>query len=422
MKQSLLTLMLGTLFALTPAVSTTWAAETASAPAAPANADTKAETKADAKAEVKADAKTADAAPVLPTLKPVRTLTHAPTNTWPAWATFRDAALEGGRVLDKSDDRIITTSEGQSYGLFFALVANDRPAFDKIWNWTVSNLCAGDCGKTRLAWLWGASESTKAPKNPITWGVIDSNNATDADLWLAYTLLEAADRWQEPRYREDALALLNRVKQDVRVVRGIGAVLLPANVGFEKNGNVVLNPSYYPIFILKRLEAVDPLWKDVREGSMRALIRSAESGLSPDWVAFGQRWGTRNRDESSEGSWNAIRVYLWAGMMPQDDPDAIRLREQLAPMVDVTKRRFVTPVETDTAAFTVSKSGPLAFGACLLPWVKDDRVGSWIRTGLATMPLTAEDYYRSVLALFGMGFDEGRFAFSHEGRLILKGD
>ena len=358
----------------------------------------------------------------LPVLAPVRSLKDAPTDTWPAWKQFRTSALEGGRVIDRSDDRLITTSEGQSYGMFFALVANDRPSFDAIWQWSVANLCAGDCGKTRMAWLWGASESVKAAKNPIKWGVIDSNNATDADLWIAYSLLEAADRWGEPKYKEDALALLNRVKADVRVVRGLGAVLLPANVGFEKNGDVVLNPSYYPLSVLKRLEAVDPLWREVRWGSMRALVRSAESGLSPDWVAFGQRWGTRNRDESSEGSWNAIRVYLWAGMMPQDDPDAVRLREILAPMVDVTTRRFYTPVSTDTAAFTVSKTGPFAFGACLLPWVKDERVGSYIRTGLHTMALTGEDYYRSVLALFGMGFDEGRFAFSHQGRLVIQGD
>mgnify|MGYP000094676608 CR=1 FL=1 len=355
-------------------------------------------------------------------LPAVRSLVGAPTDTWPAWKQFRQSALEGGRVIDRSDERLITTSEGQSYGMFFALVANDRASFDAIWQWTIANLCAGDCGKTRMAWLWGASESVKAAKTPPKWGVLDSNNATDADLWIAYSLLEAADRWENPRYREDALALLGRVKQDVRVVRGLGAVLLPANVGFEKNGDVVLNPSYYPLSVLKRLEAVDPLWREVRWGSMRALVRSAESGLSPDWVAFGERWGTRNRDEGSEGSWNAIRVYLWAGMMPQDDPDAIRLREILSPMVDITKRRFMTPVSTDTAAFTVSEQGPFAFGACLLPWVKNERVGAWIRTGLTTMPLTGEDYYRSVLALFGMGFDEARFAFSREGRLVLKGD
>ncbi|VFS42234.1 endoglucanase [Enterobacter cancerogenus] len=56
--------------------------------------------------------------------------------TWPAWEQFKqDYMSEGGRVIDPSDARKITTSEGQSYGLFFALVANDRKAFDQLLSW-----------------------------------------------------------------------------------------------------------------------------------------------------------------------------------------------------------------------------------------------------------------------------------------------
>lgn len=35
-------------------------------------------------------------------------------------------------MIDPSDARKISTSEGQSYGLFFALAANDRAGFDKL--------------------------------------------------------------------------------------------------------------------------------------------------------------------------------------------------------------------------------------------------------------------------------------------------
>ena len=34
---------------------------------------------------------------------------------WPVWDEFRNDALDNGRVVDKSDDRKVTTSEGQSY-------------------------------------------------------------------------------------------------------------------------------------------------------------------------------------------------------------------------------------------------------------------------------------------------------------------
>lgn len=49
--------------------------------------------------------------------------------TWPAWEQFKkDYISQEGRVIDPSDARKITTSEGQSYGMFFALAANDRVA------------------------------------------------------------------------------------------------------------------------------------------------------------------------------------------------------------------------------------------------------------------------------------------------------
>ncbi|EDM7351556.1 endo-1,4-D-glucanase, partial [Salmonella enterica subsp. enterica serovar Oslo] len=45
--------------------------------------------------------------------------------TWPEWDQFKkDYISQEGRVIDPSDARKITTSEGQSYAMFFALAAN----------------------------------------------------------------------------------------------------------------------------------------------------------------------------------------------------------------------------------------------------------------------------------------------------------
>lgn len=63
----------------------------------------------------------------------------------PAREQFKkDYISEGGRVIDPSDTRKITTSEGQSYALFFALAANDRRAFEQILTWTRDNLAGGN--------------------------------------------------------------------------------------------------------------------------------------------------------------------------------------------------------------------------------------------------------------------------------------
>ena len=51
----------------------------------------------------------------------------AATCDWPAWQQFKhDYVSDAGRVIDPSSARKVTTSEGQSYGLFFALVVGEK--------------------------------------------------------------------------------------------------------------------------------------------------------------------------------------------------------------------------------------------------------------------------------------------------------
>ena len=96
--------------------------------------------------------------------------------TWPAWEQFKkDYISQEGRVIDPSDARKITTSEGQSYGMFFALAANDRAAFDNLLDWTQNNLAQGSLKENLPAWLWGKKENSK-------WEVLDSNSASAKNL------------------------------------------------------------------------------------------------------------------------------------------------------------------------------------------------------------------------------------------------
>ena len=131
--------------------------------------------------------------------------------SWPMWESFKAANIDAShRVIDYSDARAITTSEGQSYAMFFALVADDRETFDKLLAWTEQNLAKGDITKNLPSWLWG--------KNGSSWGIIDSNNATDSDLWIAYDLLEAARIWNAPEYAQKARAMMELLKKDVTAI------------------------------------------------------------------------------------------------------------------------------------------------------------------------------------------------------------
>lgn len=121
---------------------------------------------------------------------------------WRDWKAFVDSQIQAdGRVIDFTTPEQQSTSEGQSYALFFALVANDRATFETVLGWTANNLCEGQLGGRLPAWQWGRRADG-------SYGVLDAHSAADADAWIAYALLEAGRLWRAPRYAESGRALL----------------------------------------------------------------------------------------------------------------------------------------------------------------------------------------------------------------------
>ena len=49
----------------------------------------------------------------------------------------------------------------------------------------------------------------------------------------------------------------------------------------------------------------------------------------------------------------------------------------------------------------------------------NDRTAGLVRRVVDSERLSGESYYSSMLALYGRGWDEGRFAFDADGRLIF---
>lgn len=333
---------------------------------------------------------------------------------WPMWESFKAANIdENYRVIDYSDAHSITTSEGQSYAMFFALVADDRDTFDKLLRWTEQNLSKGDITKNLPSWLWGKSGNR--------WGIIDSNNATDSDLWIAYDLLEAGRIWKEPLYEEKARAMMERLKRDVRDVPNLGKVLLPGGSGFDHPTHVTLNPSYYPVFILRRLALVDPYWQEVTEGTIRALVRTAPAGFSPDWAKVDKSGKVLppEGDDYTLGSYNAIRVYLWAGMMSPEDPAYGLLMKQFDPMRRLTEEMNMPPEKVEILTGAFNRTGNAGFGACVLEMLGNSKTATLVRNVVTNEPILGENYYRNVLMLYGAGFDAGLFRFDRNGLLEI---
>jgi endoglucanase len=364
----------------------------------------------------------------LPALHAQQAATAAPgagrAAIWPAWDSFKARFInEGGRVISDDGEGGRTYSEGQGYALFFALVANDRPAFEKLLRWTENNLCEGDMTARLPAWLWG-----KRPDG--TWGVIDSNAASDADLWIAYALGEAGRLWNERSYRALSALLAARVlREETADIPGLGLTLLPAPKGFvQGNGRWRLNPSYVPMHLMHWLAATDPdpQWKKLVDSSQKLIQGSSPKGFTPDWTVYDAKQGfllDTEGKEKGQGTYNAIRVYLWAGLMHADAPGRRALLDTLAPMARYVREQGYPPESIDIQSAQASGPAPSGFSAALLPFLRavgDDAALQSQRMRLEARPLRPTAYYEQALALFGLGAFEGQYRFSASGQLMVR--
>lgn len=357
----------------------------------------------------------------------------APACKWQDWDAFRQGLMSAdGRVIDASTETRATVSEGQAYGLFFALVANDRASFDKLLAWTENNLAQGDLIAHLPAWIWGRLPPDKAEaagKAAGGWGVIDPNPASDADLWIAYTLLEAGRLWQERRFTALGTLMARRIlREETAVLPGLGRTVLPAPQGFtmgERHWR--LNPSYVPLQVMRRLAALqpgEPAWQQLVDSSARLMLDTAPRGFSPDWVEYEAGRGfLPDAQTHAESAYNAIRVYLWAGMLAGDEPQRAALLRTFAPLADYVAAKGYPPERVDTQT---GQPGPNAgnggFSAAVAPYLaalgRADQASAQARRTRELAQREPPGYYTQVLTLFGLGYLDGQFRFSRDGALV----
>jgi hypothetical protein len=86
-------------------------------------------------------------------------------SAWPLWHRFsRDFIQADGRVIDHSSALKHSTSEGQSYSMFFALIVGDREQFDRLWRWSLQNLVVSGAASQLPRWQQGQRDNG-------SWGV-----------------------------------------------------------------------------------------------------------------------------------------------------------------------------------------------------------------------------------------------------------
>lgn len=354
---------------------------------------------------------------------------------WPLWKSYTARYLDAqGRVIDHAaGDR--TTSEGESYAMFFALVTNDRPRFEKLLDWTTANLAQGDLTAHLPAWSWGQASDG-------SWRVLDPNSAADSDMWIAYSLCEAGRLWHNARYEKLGGLLAGRIaREEVADVPSLGTTLLPGNVGFHPSATTwYLNPSYMPPELLTYFAHRDP------HGPWGAILASlpqvveTSGGFAMDWMAAGAAGiqpsaapGVMASLQAGQaapipvGSYDAIRVYLWAGMADAGTPHVREVVQALHGMGQYLGTHGVPPEKVGPEGQVLGPNGPAGFSAAVIPYLeaaglkqeansqkarveamRDPQTGLYGQGGL---------YYDQNLVMFEEGWASGRFRFDANGAL-----
>lgn len=356
---------------------------------------------------------------LLGALLPLQACAAAPA-AWPAWDRFAAGFVQdNGRVVDWTDNAR-TVSEGQAYGLFFALVANDRQRFDRILQWTQLNLAQGDLSRHLPAWLWGTDPEQRQR-------VLDANSASDADLWIAYALLEAGRLWKRADYRQLGRAVLTQVKAKEVLQAHKQTLLLPGPAGFELAEGVRLNPSYLPPFQLAYLANEDRRgpWAAILSDYLNLLQDIAPSGCVPDWFVLTPDGPRMDVQSDGRGSYDAVRAYLWAGISVPVTRAGPRMLKLLAPYADFIRRSGRLPERCYPDGRAPVGQAPAGIEAALLPFYQSlgardllaaaqERIRQSSTSGMIGQPAR---YYEQVLTLFGQGWLEQRYRFDAYGRV-----
>lgn len=249
------------------------------------------------------------------------------------WEEYRHNFIQkDGRVIDHRSG--LSTSEGQSYAMLRAVWMRDREWFDKSYQWAVDNLQKRD--DKLFAWKWGQ-------KQDGAWGVLDETAATDADQDIALALLLAHEIWKEPRYKQDALDILDSLWDKLTIATPLGRVLLPGDWQAQKgrDKSVQINPSYFAPYAYRVFDEADNRhpWKQLVKSSYqiwKSAIKQSKTGLPPDWAMLSLQDGSvklysEALDTRSDYGNEAIRVFWRAGMdyliQPPDKQSALEILE-----------------------------------------------------------------------------------------------
>ncbi|MDX2081984.1 MAG: glycosyl hydrolase family 8 [Terrimicrobiaceae bacterium] len=223
------------------------------------------------------------------------------------WSRFRNRFVSAdGRVVDTGNGGV-SHSEGQGYGMLLAEACGDRRSFDRIWNWTRTNLQTRPDDKL-LSWQWKPSSDGNGGS------VTDPNNASDGDLLVAWALVRASKRWGIYAYQQAAAEILLDLHRLAVRQTPAGPILLPGVHGFVKDSGTTLNGSYYVFPAFREIVAAFPGtgWDRVAAFGHQLLRQTlfGDARLNPDWFLDANGFYSLETQFPPDFGYNAIRIPL----------------------------------------------------------------------------------------------------------------
>jgi endoglucanase len=190
-----------------------------------------------------------------------------------------------------------------------------------------------------------------------------------------------------------------------------------------------------PLFLLEADAKAQPTgpWKSLA-ASLPALIQKTNiSGFATDWLKIdsdGLMSPSPAPDSNSDqatGSYDAIRVYLWAGITSPAIPGRDAILRSLSGMTAYMKLHPIPPEIVAEGQHSPRGTGPVSFSAALIPFLQSVQEpnaattqqrrleSSWsAHTGLYGNP---PRYYDQNLAMFSVGYTEHRYRIQSNGDL-----
>ncbi len=312
-----------------------------------------------------------------------------------SWDYFKRQFINSdGRVIDYKQQEI-SHSEGQGYGMLLAVKADDRKIFERLWNWTKDNLQVRSTDAL-ICWSWGKRVTGE-------WTILDYNNATDGDIFIAYSLLSAFEKWRIEEYKKEAHQILDSMVSRLIIQQYGKTLLLPGYHGFNHGTKLILNPSYlvFPAFSSFVRHHKQDLWLKVYDDglSMVANHTFSELNLPPDWLLLSGDGGTVFSKRSDLFGFEAIRVFLFLALEKKlnKSSGAPKLLDRIGQI------RFV-PMSFDLTRNTMSIwPGPAGFYAVMAlvaETLERTETASWLwkeaKSRLQSEPL---NYYSHALYL-----------------------